>query len=83
MSDSFPRCIECGGTVDSLNEDDDGVPCPACAERWLETAPGVFHTPWNEDGTSMPDTASSGEGHDQDSHGESWLRADSPGRAVP
>ncbi|MEL6907908.1 MAG: hypothetical protein AAFP22_21045, partial [Planctomycetota bacterium] len=30
----------------ALNEDEDGVPCAACAERLLETLPGVFHTPW-------------------------------------
>lgn len=40
------RCIECGGVVGSLNEDENGVPCPACAERLLETLPGVFHAPW-------------------------------------
>ena len=40
------RCIECGGSVGALNEDEEGVPCPACAERLLETLPGVFHTPW-------------------------------------
>ena len=42
------RCIECGGFVDSLNEDEEGTPCPACAERLLETLPGVFHRPWME-----------------------------------
>ena len=42
------RCIECGGVVGSLNEDEDGVPGPACAERLLETLPGVFHAPWVE-----------------------------------
>ena len=46
MSESIPKCIECGGAVNSLNEDDEGVPCPACSERLLETLPGVFHSPW-------------------------------------
>ena len=46
MSGTDTRCIECGGTVGSLNEDEEGVPCPACAERLLETLPGVFHSPW-------------------------------------
>ena len=46
MSDSVTRCIDCGGLVDSLNEDEDGVPCPSCAERLLESLPGVFHSPW-------------------------------------
>lgn len=48
MSEITPRCIECGGPVDSLNEDEEGAPCPACAERLLETLPGVFHSPWGE-----------------------------------
>lgn len=43
------RCIECGGAADQLNEDEEGAPCPACAERLLETLPGVFHAPWSED----------------------------------
>lgn len=42
------RCIECGGEVDQLNEDAEGVPCPACAERLLETLPGLFHEPWSD-----------------------------------
>ena len=42
------RCIECGGVVGSLNEDEDGEPCPVCAERLLETLPGIFHAPWTE-----------------------------------
>lgn len=42
------RCIECGGVVGSLNEDEDGLPCPVCAERLLETLPGIFHAPWVE-----------------------------------
>ena len=46
MSDPVTRCIECGGFVDSLNEDEDGVPCPACSERLLETLPGIFHSAW-------------------------------------
>lgn len=46
MGDTPTRCIECGGLTGALNEDEDGVPCPACAERLLETLPGVFHTPW-------------------------------------
>lgn len=40
------RCIECGGAVQSLNEDQTGAPCVACAERLLETLPGIFHSPW-------------------------------------
>ena len=46
MSGRPTRCIECGGLVGSLNEDESGEPCPACAERLLETLPGVFHRPW-------------------------------------
>jgi len=42
------RCIECGGEVDQLNEDEEGIPCPACAERLLETLPGLFHQPWSD-----------------------------------
>lgn len=48
MTEAKTRCIECGGFVGSLNEDEDGVPCAACAERLLETLPGVFHQPWSE-----------------------------------
>ena len=48
MEDQVTRCIECGGFVDSLNEDEDGVPCPACAERLLESLPGIFHSSWGE-----------------------------------
>ena len=73
MNDSFPRCIECGGTVDSLNEDEEGVPCPACAERLFEAVPGVFHTPWNGEGLPVPDEEPNRE---SDSQGESWQRAD-------
>lgn len=40
------RCIECGGFVHSLNEDETGHPCMACAGRLLETLPGIFHSPW-------------------------------------
>lgn len=48
MEGRTTRCIECGGLVDSLNEDEQGAPCPACADRLLETLPGVFHRPWME-----------------------------------
>lgn len=44
------RCIECGGGVASLNEDEEGVPCPVCAQRLLETLPGIFHAPWGPRG---------------------------------
>ncbi len=46
MENPETRCIECGGAVHSLNEDESGAPCVACAERLLETLPGVFHSPW-------------------------------------
>ncbi|MEM9800974.1 MAG: hypothetical protein AAGA20_11660 [Planctomycetota bacterium] len=46
MEGRTTRCIECGGFVDSLNEDENGNPCPYCAERLLETLPGIFHRPW-------------------------------------
>ena len=48
MDTRTTRCIECGGLVDSLNEDEHGASCPACADRLLETLPGVFHRPWME-----------------------------------
>lgn len=32
--------------MNSLNEDESGAPCAACAERLLENLPGVFHSPW-------------------------------------
>jgi len=40
------RCFRCGGPAHELNEIEEGVNCPACAERLLETVLGVFHTPW-------------------------------------
>jgi hypothetical protein len=40
------RCFRCGGPAHALNEIEEGVNCPACAERLLETVQGVFHTPW-------------------------------------
>ena len=46
MTNGIPVCIECGGPTNELNEDEDGVPCPACSERLLESLPGVFHSPW-------------------------------------
>ncbi len=49
MTNGIPVCIECGGPVNALNEDESGAPCPACAERLLETLPGVFHAPWGEE----------------------------------
>ena len=41
MENPETRCIECGGSVHSLNEDEVGEPCVACAERLLETLPGI------------------------------------------
>ncbi len=49
MSNGTPVCIECGGSVNALNEDENGDPCRACAERLLETLPGVFHAPWGQE----------------------------------
>ncbi|MEM8713174.1 MAG: hypothetical protein AAGG01_19695, partial [Planctomycetota bacterium] len=46
MTQPTTVCIECGGPANALNEDESGDPCPACAERLLETLPGVFHSPW-------------------------------------
>lgn len=51
------RCIECGGVVGSLNEDEDGEPCPVCAERLLETLPGIFHAPWTEADATVDEEA--------------------------
>lgn len=73
MSHPFTRCIECGGTVDSLNVDEEGVPCPACAQRLLETVPGVFHTPWNE---GCPSALEQESALESDSTNESRERAD-------
>lgn len=56
MSNAPTRCIECGGSVGFLNEDEDGKPCPACAERLLETLPGVFHQPWDRGSDLEPET---------------------------
>jgi hypothetical protein len=40
------RCFRCGGPAHELNEIEEGVNCPACAERLIESVQGVFHTPW-------------------------------------
>lgn len=40
------RCFRCGGPAHELNQIEEGVNCPACAERLLETVLGVFHSPW-------------------------------------
>lgn len=51
------RCIECGGVVGSLNEDENGTPCAVCAERLLETLPGIFHAPWGSASKGAEETA--------------------------
>jgi hypothetical protein len=46
-------CFHCGqgvGDPPRLNLID-GEPCTACAERLLETLPGVFHTPFEPVGS--------------------------------
>ncbi|MEM9379873.1 MAG: hypothetical protein AAGB93_07965 [Planctomycetota bacterium] len=63
MSGRPTRCIECGGLVGSLNEDESGEPCPVCAERLLETLPGVFHRPWMQPWPSKNETPE-GDGFD-------------------
>ncbi len=40
------RCIRCSGPADELNEIEEGINCPSCAERMMESLPGIFHTPW-------------------------------------
>lgn len=52
MTKGIPVCIDCGGPVNALNEDEDGDPCPTCAERLIETLPGVFHAPWGHESAS-------------------------------
>ena len=67
MTQAKTRCIECGGSVGSLNEDEDGTPCPACAERLLETLPGIFHQPWTETASGAVDEVHPEEAHTGDS----------------
>ncbi|QDV08795.1 hypothetical protein Poly30_43500 [Planctomycetes bacterium Poly30] len=55
MTKGIPVCIECGGPVNALNEDEHGDPCVACAERLLETLPGVFHAPWGQEAAELED----------------------------
>lgn len=41
-------CFHCGqpiGDPPRLHEVD-GEPCPACAQRLLESVPGIFHAPY-------------------------------------
>ncbi|MEZ6015831.1 MAG: hypothetical protein R3F49_11995 [Planctomycetota bacterium] len=45
-----PRCFRCGGPANELNEIEEGVNCPACAERLIESVQGVFHEPWDRQG---------------------------------
>lgn len=62
-------CFHCGqqvGDPPRLNMIDD-EPCKACAERLLETLPGVFHTPFEpvgseEEVTEVPAEASESQG---------------------
>ena len=53
------RCFSCGGPSNQLNEIEEGVNCPACAERLLEDLPGIFHEPWSrkEDAVEASDEA--------------------------
>ena len=44
----FLHCFRCGrpvGEPPAINELPDGRPCPACAERLLESLPPIFHAP--------------------------------------
>ena len=75
MTNGIPVCIECGGPVNALNEDESGVPCPACAERLLETLPGVFHAPWGEEGQ----IGEPGERQEELATDEEEARTDGPG----
>ncbi|MEM1448518.1 MAG: hypothetical protein AAF726_00795 [Planctomycetota bacterium] len=61
MSGRPTRCIECGGLVGSLNEDEAGEPCPSCAQRLLETLPGVFHRPWMQPWPAKTEASASDE----------------------
>ena len=72
MTNGIPVCIECGGPVNALNEDESGSACPACAERLLETLPGVFHAPWGEE-------AKVEGGREDAEEPESWQEAPRPG----
>lgn len=49
MSDHEIVCFHCGQAVGDpprLNLVTDQEPCRACAERMLETLPGIFHAPY-------------------------------------
>lgn len=42
-------CMECGHALvgpPRLREKEDGASCATCADRLLDAAPGIFHTPW-------------------------------------
>ena len=42
-------CMECGHALmgpPRLREKEDGTSCATCADRLLDAAPGIFHTPW-------------------------------------
>ena len=86
MENPETRCIECGGAVHSLNEDEAGAPSVACAERLLETLPGIFHSPWvtareMQQLNAVPDASTEGEvlgeaaGGSEEAEGAEWWQA--------
>ncbi len=80
MENPETRCIECGGAVHSLNEDETGEPCLACAERLLETLPGIFHSPWSTSRDAARDSEIEAEELEPDPSGErpssEWWRVE-------
>jgi len=49
MSEHEIVCFHCGQSVGDpprLNRVGDDEPCRACAERMLESLPGIFHAPF-------------------------------------
>ncbi len=82
MENPETRCIECGGAVHSLNEDEAGEPCVACAERLLETLPGIFHSPWttsrdlDHEPEAEADRGESGAGRAGEPPASEWWRVE-------
>ncbi len=65
MAENEVVCIQCGqpiGDPPRLNLLAEEEPCPACAERLLESLPGIFHTPYESPTEAPVDTGSGYEG---------------------
>ena len=80
MSDSNQTvvCFQCGqavGDPPALNELDGGAPCPACAERLLESLPSLLPPSFRAVGESSDEFADDAEASLANVEGEPPARA--------